>query len=147
MTAEKSSASLRFENQICFPLYSAANAVVRAYTPLLKELDVTYLQYMVLMLLWEETQLSVKAFGERLGLDSGTLTPLLKRLEVKGMVIRTRSDQDERVRLITITKKGLALQVKAQDIPEKLACSAGLSRTKGREFKNMCEQLLKALES
>lgn len=147
MKDEKSSASLRFENQICFPLYSAANAVVRAYTPLLEELDVTYLQYMVLMLLWEEKQLSVKALGEYLRLDSGTLTPLLKRLEVKGLVIRTRSEQDERVRLIGVTKKGLALQVKAQGIPEKLACSTGLSKSKGREFRSMCEQLLKALEA
>lgn len=147
MKNENSGASLRFENQICFPLYSAANAVVRAYTPLLEELDVTYLQYMVLMLLWEDPQMNVKALGEHLRLDSGTLTPLLKRMEAKGLVIRARSEQDERVRLIGITKKGLGLQVKAQGIPEKLACSTGMSKSQGREFKSMCEQLLKALEA
>ena len=136
-----------FDNQICFPLYSAANAMVRAYRPLLKELDITYLQYMVLMLLWEESQLNVKELGQRLRLDSGTLTPLLKRLEQKGFVTRSRSDLDERVRIISITKAGRALKARARDIPEKLACTIGLSKSKGKEFKQMCEQLLAALDN
>ena len=147
MKKDKTNMSLRFENQICFPLYSAANAVVRAYRPLLKELDITYLQYMVLMLLWEETQLNVKELSERMRLDSGTLTPLLKRLEKKGLVVRKRSEMDERVRLIRITKKGLALKEQAKDIPSKLACNIGMPKAKGREFKQMCEQLLEALEA
>ena len=85
MTRDTSNSSqLLFENQICYPLYSAANALVRAYRPLLDELDITYLQYMVLMLLWQESSLNVKELGQRLRLDSGTLTPLLKRLESKG---------------------------------------------------------------
>jgi DNA-binding MarR family transcriptional regulator len=118
MKSDPASASLLFDNQICFPLYSAANAVVRAYRPLLKKLDITYLQYMVLMLLWEESKLNVKELGQRLRLDSGTLTPLLKRLEHKGLVTRSRSEVDERVRIISITKRGLALKAKARDIPE-----------------------------
>jgi DNA-binding MarR family transcriptional regulator len=139
------SPQLLFENQICFPLYSAANAVVRAYRPLLDELDITYLQYIVLMVLWQESSLNVKQLGQRLSLDSGTLTPLLKRLESKGFVERKRSDQDERVRIITITKQGMGLKNKARDIPQKLACTIGLPATQGRELKTLCEQLLKAL--
>lgn len=136
---------LLLENQICFPLYSAANAVVRAYRPLLKELDITYLQYIVLMVLWQESSLNVKALGERVNLDSGTLTPLLKRLEVKGLVARTRSEEDERVRIITITNKGLALKAKATEIPLQLACTTGLALEQGIELKNLCEQLLRSL--
>jgi DNA-binding MarR family transcriptional regulator len=138
---------LLLENQICFPLYSAANAVVRAYRPLLDELDITYLQYMVLMVLWQESSSNVKELGGRLGLDSGTLTPLLKRLESKGLVERKRSDQDERVRIISITKQGLSLKKKAQGIPQKLACTIGLPAAQGIELKKICEQLLAALGS
>ena len=96
---------LLFDKQICFPLYSAANAMVRAYRPLLAELDITYLQYMVLMVLWQESSLNVRELGQRLTLDSGTLTPLLKRLDSKGLVERKRSIEDERVRVISITKQ------------------------------------------
>jgi DNA-binding MarR family transcriptional regulator len=138
---------LMFENQICFPLYSAANAIVRAYRPLLEQLDLTYLQYMVLMVLWQEPCLNVKELGERLRLDSGTLTPLLKRLETKGFVERTRSETDERMRMITITKAGRALQRKARDIPHKLACTIGLPAARGEQLKKLCEDLLLALES
>ena len=137
---------LLFENQICFPLYSAANAVVRAYRPLLTELDITYLQYIVLMVLWQESSLNVKELGQRLNLDSGTLTPLLKRLESKGLVERMRSAQDERVRVITITKEGMGLKAKARDIPHKLACSIGLPAAKAKELKKLCQQLLEALD-
>ncbi len=147
MKSDADNASQLFDKQICFPLYSAANAVVRAYRPLLQELDITYLQYMVLMLLWEESKLNVKELGQRLRLDSGTLTPLLKRLERKGLVGRSRSQLDERVRIISITRRGLALKAKAREIPEKLACTIGLPKAKGREFKKLCEQLLAALDS
>ncbi|MFB1035768.1 MAG: MarR family transcriptional regulator, partial [Sinobacterium sp.] len=114
MTQDASDTALLFDNQICFPLYSAANAMVRVYRPLLKELNVTYLQYMVLMLLWEQKTLNVKQLSQQLRLDSGTLTPLLKRLELKGLVTRSRSEVDERVRVITITNQGLTLKVKAK---------------------------------
>jgi DNA-binding MarR family transcriptional regulator len=147
MEPDTANPSLLFENQICFPLYSAGNAIVRAYRPLLEELDITYLQYMVLMLLWEKPQQNVKTLGERLGLDSGTLTPLLKRLENKGLVTRSRSREDERVRMITITREGQALKRKARDIPQRLACSIGLPASKAREFRAMCEELLAALAS
>ena len=136
-----------FDNQVCFPLYSAANAVVRAYRPLLQELDLTYLQYMVLMCLWETKSASVKELGERLRLDSGTLTPLLKRLDAKGLVQRTRSSEDERVRLITLTAEGLALQSKAEGIPTELACTVGLDKATGDQIRKLCNQVLKALDN
>ena len=141
----KAEEALRFQNQVCFPLYAAANAVVRAYRPLLRDLDLTYLQYMTLMLLWEHKQLSVKALGERMSLDSGTLTPLLKRLEAKGLVSRNRDTEDERVRLIAVTKAGMALRSKASNIPGQLACSLGMDAAQAGKIKHMCEQLLVAL--
>ncbi|HAT8497947.1 TPA: MarR family transcriptional regulator, partial [Vibrio vulnificus] len=93
-----SEAQLLLENQICFPLYSAANAVIRAYRPLLEALDLTYSQYLVLLVLWQQNGINVKDLGAKLHLDSGTLTPLLKRLEAKGIVERRRGQTDERVR-------------------------------------------------
>lgn len=137
--------TLLFDNQICFPLYSAANAVVRAYRPLLSDLDLTYLQYMTLILLWERPKMTVKELGERLALDSGTLTPLLKRLEAKGLVTRNRDKQDERVRVIKITPQGRALRKKAIGIPGQLACNIGLEKQQARQIKKMCEHLLQAL--
>jgi len=141
------SPQLLFENQICFPLYSAANAVVRAYRPLLESLDLTYLQYMVMMVLWQERELSVGDLGQRLRLDSGTLTPLLKRLEGKGYVTRSRGEKDQRVRVIAITRQGMALRARAGDIPVQLACTVGLPEVKGRALKTLCQEILDALEN
>ena len=138
---------LLLENQVCFPLYSAANAVVRAYRPFLEKLDITYLQYMVLMVLWEQPGLTVKEIGARLRLDSGTLTPLLKRLEAKELVERRRSAEDERARVITLTRAGRALRKKAQDIPSQLSCSIGLPAGRARELRSLCNELLASLEA
>lgn len=139
---DKPPESLRLRNQICFPLYSASNAIIRAYRPYLAELDLTYLQYMVLMVLWEESTLNVKELGECLNLDSGTLTPLLKRLESKGMVSRERSKLDERSRIISITNDGKALQHQAEIIPEKLSCDVGLDKEELQQLSKLCKQLL-----
>src|SRR5690606_2989716 len=103
--------------QICFSLYSAANAMVRAYRPLLAELDLTYLQYMVLLILWEQDGISVTALGSKLHLDSGTLTPLLKRLESKGLIKRKISSKDERMKCLFLTDSGKVLRSRAIDIP------------------------------
>lgn len=120
--------------------------MVRAYRPLLKALDLTYLQYMVMLLLWEQSPLNVKQIGTRLNLDSGTLTPLLKRMEHKGLVTRSRGEQDERVRLISISKKGLALQNQAQSVPIDLARCIGLPGSRSQELKKLCQQVLDALK-
>lgn len=113
---------LKLENQLCFPLYAAAKEVVRKYKPLLDKLDLTYTQYITMMALWEKESLNVKELGSMLYLDSGTLTPLLKKLELKGYVTRCRCKEDERNLIICITEKGEALKEKAAKIPEEIAC-------------------------
>lgn len=108
---------LRLQNQLCFPLYAAAREVVKKYTPYLEPLNLTYTQYIAMMVLWEEQEISVKAMGEKLFLDSGTLTPVLKALEKKGLVSRSRSKADERVLVVTATPEGMRLREKAVDVP------------------------------
>ena len=111
---------LKLENQICFPLYVCGKEIVRAYKPHLDEIGLTYTQYITMMVMWEHKELRVKEVGERLYLDSGTITPVLKKLEEKGFVVRKRSDADKRDVIVTLTKRGKALKEKAVDIPEKL---------------------------
>ena len=111
---------LKLENQLCFPLYAAAKEVVRKYKPVLDELDLTYTQYITMMVLWEKEELNVKELGSILYLDSGTLTPLLKKLEAKGYISRTRCKEDERNLIIQITEKGEALKEKAAGIPQSM---------------------------
>ncbi|MBO5098013.1 MAG: MarR family transcriptional regulator [Agathobacter sp.] len=113
---------LKLQNQLCFPLYAAAKEVVRKYKPFLDELDLTYTQYITMMVLWEKEQCNVKELGSMLFLDSGTLTPLLKKLESKGYITRCRCKEDERNLIIQITEKGEALKEKAAHIPEDMAC-------------------------
>ena len=108
---------LKLENQLCFPLYAAAKEVVRQYKPVLDELDLTYTQYITMMVLWEKESLNVKELGSMLYLDSGTLTLLLKKLEAKGYVTRSRCKEDERNLIISITEKGDALKKRAANIP------------------------------
>lgn len=109
--------ALKLENQLCFPLYAAARKVVSLYTPVLNELDLTYTQYIVMMVLWENDSISVKELGKKLFLDSGTLTPLLKNLEKKGLITRNRSSEDERVTIAKLTKEGRELRSRAVTVP------------------------------
>ncbi len=113
-------ACLKLENQICFPLYACAKEVVRRYKPLLDKLDLTYTQYITMMVMWEHKKLNVKELGQYLYLDSGTLTPLLKTLEKKGYLSRTRSADDERNLIITITDKGMEIRDAAVEVPAKM---------------------------
>ncbi|RDH45161.1 MarR family winged helix-turn-helix transcriptional regulator [Zooshikella ganghwensis] len=147
MTSEKQPASARLvlEKQVCFPLYSAANAVVRAYRPLLEAIDLTYLQYIVMMVLWSQNGINVKELGHKLHLDSGTLTPMLKRLESKGFVIRKRGEHDERVRELYLTQAGEDLKEKAQSVPEAIACKIDLSLDELIQLKYLCEKVLTKL--
>lgn len=117
---------LRLDNQLCFALYAASGLVTRAYRPLLEPLGLTYPQYLVMLALWEDAPRTVKALGQTLDLDSGTLTPLLKRLEAAGFVTRTRDAQDERRVQIALTDAGLALRDKAAEVPAALACQLNL---------------------
>ena len=112
---------LKLENQLCFPLYACAKEIVRRYKPLLDPLDLTYTQYIAMMVLWEKKELTVKQLGECLWLDSGTLTPVLKKLTAKGYVKRTRSEADERSVVLTLTAGGEALRQRALSVPAALA--------------------------
>lgn len=138
---------LSLDNQVCFALYSASNAMGRAYQPLLKALDLTYLQYIVMMVLWEEQSINVKQLGRRIHLDSGTLTPLLKRLEAKGYVSRTRSKEDERIRIISVTELGMALREKAKTIPVEMMGMSKMNVEELIKLKSDCEKLLANLSA
>ena len=116
---------LRLDRQLCFALHAASRAVTQAYQPLLAPLGLTYPQYLVLLVLWEGDGLLVKAIGERLDLDSGTLTPLLKRLEAAGRVVRERQADDQRQVRIRLTQAGRELEIRAAAIPRELACRYG----------------------
>ncbi len=118
---------LALDSQFCFALYSASLAMTKTYKPLLEKLRLTYPQYLVMLVLWQEDGLLVKTIGENLFLDSGTLTPLLKRLEASGFIVRARDLQDERQVRITLTREGRALKRRAQDIPPQVLCASGQS--------------------
>ncbi|MBQ7641239.1 MAG: MarR family transcriptional regulator [Acholeplasmatales bacterium] len=119
--------SLKLENQLCFPLYAAAKEITRKYKPFLDKLDLTYTQYICMMVMWEHKSMNVKKLGEYIYLDSGTLTPLLKKLEDKGFIERKRNDSDERNLEITITDKGMELRDKALSVPESMGSCIQLS--------------------
>ena len=129
MARKQAEQLLRLDNQICFAVYSAAHAFNRVYKPLLDRLGLTYPQYLVMLVLWERDNVPLKTIGERLFLDSGTLTPLLKRLEAAELIKRTRSKEDERQVLIELTAEGEALREKAKSVPQSIlaasACSVG----------------------
>ena len=122
--------ALKLKNQLCFPLYVCAKEIVKAYKPYLDELDLTYTQYITMMVMWEHKELRVKEVGEYLYLDSSTLTPLLKRLEEKGYVARHRSAEDERDLIVKITDSGEALKEKAVAVPERLGACINLDPQK-----------------
>lgn len=136
---------LKLENQICFPLYAGAKEVVRKYKPYLDEIDLTYTQYIAMMVLWEKNQMNVKELGELLYLDSGTLTPLLKKLEAKGYVSRCRCKEDERNLIICITEEGEALKEKAADIPRKVGSCMKLSKEEAQTLYSLLYKLLEDL--
>ncbi len=133
---------LKLENQLCFPLYAAAKEVVNRYKPFLDEIGLTYTQYIAMMVLWERKTIGVKALGKHLYLDSGTLTPLLKRLERKGFVRRERSGDDERAVNITITGAGEALKEKAIEVPGKMRKCMPLSLEEAGTLYKLLYQLL-----
>lgn len=139
-------ATLRLSNQLCFPLYAASKEVVRAYKPLLDKLDLTYTQYIAMMAMWEHKELNVKELGDILYLDSGTLTPLLKKLESKGYLVRKRSSDDERVVMVTITDKGMQLQDKALSVPRAMASCIQLHPDEARTLVRLLHRVLACTE-
>lgn len=135
---------LKLENQLCFPLYACAKEIVRRYKPFLDQLDLTYTQYIAMMVLWEHKKLHVKEMGELLYLDSGTLTPVLKKLEGKGYLTRDRDKKDERVLNVTITKEGELLREKAAGIPAQMAGCVKLDPEEAAELYRLLHKILGA---
>ena len=140
-------AALSLDRHLCFALYSASRAMTAAYRPVLTEMNLTYPQYLVLLVLWEQGRLTVGRLGERLHLDSGTLSPLLKRLEANGFVRRERSTTDERLVDVTLTDAGCELERRAQCIPEQLFTATGMTEEDAAELRDAVRQLSDALNA
>ena len=134
--------ALKLENQLCFPLYACAREVVKRYKPYLDEIGLTYTQYITMMLLWEYRRITSKQLGERLYLDSGTLTPVLKKLEEKGLVTRLRDPRDERNLIVTLTEAGEALKVPAARIPPQMAGCVHLAPDEAQALYTLLYKLL-----
>ncbi len=139
--------ALRIENQLCFPLYACAHRVTGQYAEILKPLNLTYTQYIVMLVLWERGQVSVGELGKTLYLDSGTLTPLLHKLEKAGYVVRRRSSEDERVVRITLTREGAALREKAEGIPQRIGSCIRISGEEARTLYTLLYRILEGLDS
>ena len=122
---------LRLDNQLCFALYACSREIIKVYKPILDPLNLTYTEYVVYMALWEKDKIPVKDLGQKIFLDSGTLTPLLKKMAEKNLVARERSESDERSVIISLTSKGKALEKKCRDNPDKLICAAKLEQVDG----------------
>lgn len=137
--------SLKLGNQLCFPLYACSKEIIKKYKPFLDPLGLTYTQYITLMVLWEDNNITVKALGERLYLDSGTLTPLLKKMEAQGFVTRERSPKDERNVFIKLTEKGMALKEEALSVPERMKSCLALSPEEALSLRGMLDKVLKQL--
>ncbi|MBM9589590.1 MarR family transcriptional regulator [Leptospira sp. 201903075] len=131
---------LLLKNQICFSLYSSMHRLMKIYRPLLAAVGLTYPQYLVMLVLWEEEENTVSGLGERLQLDSGTLTPLLKRLEQSGLIQRKRNPDDERVVIVSLTKNGKQLREKAKAIPEQIFCLSGIEEKQAFQLKEILDQ-------
>ena len=135
--------SLKLENQLCFPLYACAKEIVRRYTPLLEPLGLTYTQYIAMMVMWEHKSISIRDMGKLLFLDSGTLTPMLKKMEKAGWIQRKRSESDERMVILTITARGEELHDKAAEIPSKMARCVTLENDDTLHLYSLLNKLVK----
>ena len=138
--------ALKLENQLCFPLYACSKEIVRKYKPFLDELNLTYTQYITMLVLWEHNSINVKELGDKLFLDSGTLTPLLKKLEFKGYINRNRSSSDERNLIISITNSGLELKKRALEIPYKISGCVKLEQEEVIVLYKLLNKLLNSIE-
>jgi len=134
--------SLKLENQICFPLYACSREVIKQYKPFLDNIDLTYTQYITMMVLWEHESITTKELGKLLYLDSGTLTPLLKKMESKGLLTRKRSREDERNLIVTITDSGRSLKEKAVSIPEQMVQCSNLDSKDASDLYRILNKML-----
>jgi DNA-binding MarR family transcriptional regulator len=134
--------ALKLENQLCFPLYACSKEIVRQYKPILDKFDLTYTQYITMMVMWDKKELNVKELGEYLNLDSGTLTPVLKKLEAKGYIERNRSKNDERNLIVILTKLGEDLREKALDIPIQMGRCVNLDKDEANTLYRLLYKVL-----
>jgi DNA-binding MarR family transcriptional regulator len=139
-------AVLKLDNQLCFAVYACAREFTKLYHPILKDIGLTYTQYVTMLALWEQDQVTVKHLGHRLYLDSGTLTPLLKKLEAMGLITRARDKQDERSVIIDLTERGKQLKEKALNIPEKLFCQAGVSPVEAEALRKQITGMMQKVQ-
>lgn len=137
--------TLKLSNQLCFPLYALSRKMTSHYLPILDKIGLTYPQYLVMLVLWEEDAVSVKELGHKLMLDSGTLSPMLKKMEDRELVVRKRLKEDERVVIISLTESGKNLKENAVDIPEQIKCSLEVSDKELRELKALATGLLEKI--
>jgi DNA-binding MarR family transcriptional regulator len=138
--------SMKLDNQICFAIYASSREITKLYRPLLQDIGLTYTQYVTMLALWEKDNVTVSELGNRLYLDSGTLTPLLKKLEAAGLVRRTRDRNDERSVLVTLTAEGEALREKAVDIPDQLVCKLDATPEEGIALLSQMHELLSRIK-
>lgn len=134
--------SLRLDNQICFPLYAASKEIIRKYRPYLEKLDLTYTQYITMLVLWEHESVNVKELGAELFLDSGTLTPVLKSLQKKGLIVRKRNKGDERMLIVGLTTKGASLKDLAVNIPKSIVSEFNLEKKEALELYRLLYKIL-----
>ena len=142
MKEKDNNVTMKLENQLCFPLYAAARSVTGLYTPWLKQLGLTYTQYITFLVLWEKDGIPVGEICEKLMLDNGTVSPLLKKMENAGYITRSRSAEDDRVVVITLTEQGREMQEKARDIPEKVGECIDLPSEKAMKLYELLYELL-----
>lgn len=142
---DKNYDALKLENQLCFPLYACSKEIVRKYKPYLDELDLTYTQYITMIALWENGEINVKELGEKLYLDSGTLTPLLKKLEGKGYITRERSKTDERNLIVRLTSSGESLKSKAAEVPKKVGACVNIDPEKAKMLGETLYEILNSI--
>ncbi|WP_300347524.1 MarR family transcriptional regulator [Clostridium sp.] len=138
--------SLKLENQLCFRLYASSREVIKKYKPILDEYNLTYTQYLTMLVLWEEEKVTVKGIGQKLHLDSGTLTPLIKKLEKMNLVMKYRSADDDRVVIVELTEEGKELKEKIVDVPKKAFCSLGLEKEDVIKLRKNLDDLLEVLK-
>lgn len=135
--------TLKLENQVCFPLYALSREIIKLYKPYLDKFNLTYTQYIAMLVMWEEEKIVFKDLGKKLHLDSGTLTPVLKKLESMGLIIKYRTKEDDRIVIVELTEKGRALKDEVIDIPERMFCDSGMTDEEAIQFKYYLDKMLK----
>ena len=137
--------SIKLDNQLCFSLYATSREIIKLYKPFLDKFNLTYTQYVAMLVLWEDEKSTVKEIGKRLHLDSGTLTPLLKKIESMGLIKRYRDVNDDRVVIVELTKQGRLLKDQVTDVPREMACKINITMERAIELKKDLDELLNSL--